>query len=237
METLTVEVVRMLPHDAAAFTQGLVYLDTDIGPAFIESTGLYGQSTIRLVDAATGAVRRSGLLAEEEFGEGAALVDGRIVQLTWRSGRAHVYDLEALAPVNSFRYDGEGWGLCWNGEHLVMSDGSATLQLRRPSDFAVERQVTVRIGDTPLPRLNELECVGAFVFANVWTTDQIVKVDPASGAVVAVIDASGLLEPAERAASDVLNGIAYSPASDTFYLTGKLWPKVFEVRLVPAPTR
>ena len=237
MESLTIEVLRTLPHDTSAFTQGLLYLESAQGPVFIESTGLYGQSTVRRVDAVTGVVRGVRHLSAAEFGEGVALVGDRIVQLTWKSGVAHVYEREGLSPLGSFRYEGEGWGLCWDGEHLVMSDGSSTLQLRRATDFAVVRQVVVQIDDTPLARLNELECAGGFVYANVWTANQIVKIDPASGAVVAVIDAGGLLTPAERAAADVLNGIAYSPATDTFYITGKLWPKVFEVRLRSAAPR
>ena len=233
IESLTVEVVRTLPHDDTAFTQGLAYLDTADGPRFLESTGLYGESTVRLVDVESGEVRHSSVLEGDEFGEGLAVVAGQVIQLTWKSGIAHVYDRHGLALVRSFRYEGEGWGLCWNGDLLIMSDGTSTLQLRRPSDFAVVKTIPVLLGETPLPRLNELECVGGFVYANVWGADQIVKIDPASGAVVAVADAAGLLSPEERRSADVLNGIAYSPSSNSFYLTGKLWPKVFEVRLVP----
>jgi glutaminyl-peptide cyclotransferase len=166
------------------------------------------------------------------FGEGLALVDDRLIQLTWRSGIALVSDLESLEQEDMLRYPGEGWGLCFDGSALVMSDGSSILELRDPDSMELLRELTVWRGDRPVPRLNELECVGDDVYANVWQSDEIVRIDPATGRVTAVIDASGLLSPVEATRADVLNGIAYRPETETFLLTGKLWPHVFEVELV-----
>ena len=225
-------VVERYPHDPAAFTQGLVY---DSG-RFFESTGTYGASTLREVIPATGEVLRSVALEQRYFGEGLALVDGRLVQLTWRSGEAFVWDADTFELVDTFRYDTEGWGLCWDGEQLWMSDGSATLYRRDPASFEVLGTVQVTDEGEAVTRLNELECVGEHVFANVWQTDRIVRIDKGTGRVRAVIDASGLLSEAERAdlpADAVLNGIAYDPLSERFWLTGKLWPVMFEVEFAP----
>jgi glutamine cyclotransferase len=162
------------------------------------------------------------------------LVGSTLLQLTWQDGRTFTYDRDTFAPGATFEYAGEGWGLCHDGRDLVMSDGSAQLTFRGPSTFRVQREVTVRRGGEPLERLNELECVRGEVYANVWTTDRIVRIDAATGAVTADVDASGLLSPAERAGADVLNGIAYDSATDTFLITGKLWPRMFRVKFVAA---
>jgi glutaminyl-peptide cyclotransferase len=167
------------------------------------------------------------------FGEGLALVDDRLIQLTWRSGVALVSDVQSLQGEDMLRYPGEGWGLCFDGTALVMSDGSSMLDLRDPNTMELLQEVTVWRGDRPLRKLNELECVGDDVYANIWQSNEIVRIDAKSGRVTAVIDASGLLTPAEAVRADVLNGIAYKPETDTFLLTGKLWPHVFEVELVP----
>ena len=220
------EVVATFPHDPQAFTQGLLLH----AGRFYESTGLEGMSSLRRVVPETGGVERNVPLASDLFGEGLALVGERLIQLTWQDGIALVYDLD-FNPAGSFEYTGEGWGLCYDGTRLVMSDGSSRLFFRDPSTFALLGDVQVQSAGTPVERLNELECVDGIVFANVWLTDTIVRIDPATGVVLDTIDASGLLSAQEAAAADVLNGIAFDAASGHFFLTGKLWPKLFEVRL------
>ncbi len=220
-------VKRTYPHDPQAFTQGLLW----VGETLYESTGLYGSSTLREVSLSTGAVQQSHSLAPNEFGEGLALVDQRLIQLTWKSGRAHVYDRDSFQLVRSFEYTGEGWGLCFDGNRLVMSDGSSSLFFREPSTFDVTGSVVVTRDGYRVQRLNELECVNGWVYANVWQTKQIVKIDPRTGEVNATITADNLLTPEESAAADVLNGIAYEPTTRRFAITGKLWPKLFEVEL------
>jgi glutaminyl-peptide cyclotransferase len=223
-----VEVVASHPHDRRAFTQGLLLH----GGSLFESTGLNGDSTVREVEPATGRVLRSVPLERELFGEGLGLVEDRLVQLTWTSGIARIYELASFDVVGEWRYQGEGWGLCHDGERFVMSNGSARLTFRDDDTFAETGGVDVTLDGRPLAALNELECVDGKVYANVWRTDQIAEIDPATGVVTASIDASGLLSESERAGTDVLNGIAYDPANRTFYLTGKLWPRLFEVRFV-----
>ena len=224
------EVVRVLPHDSEAFTQGLLLNEG----WFFESTGLRGRSSLRRVDPADGTVAQSRRLADDEFGEGLALVGQRLVQLTWQEHVAHVYDVSTFEEVRSFEYTTEGWGLCFDGERVVMSDGSDNLYFRDPDSFELLQSVAVTRDGEPVRRLNELECVSGLVYANVWTTDTIVAIDANTGQVVAEVDAAGLLTPAEALGADVLNGIAYDPASGHFFLTGKLWPKVFEVKLAMA---
>jgi glutaminyl-peptide cyclotransferase len=228
---LRVEVVETYPHDPAAFTQGLLVDDRG---RLVESTGRYNVSDVRVVDVATGAVLDRTPSGGQFFGEGLAQVGNRLVQLTWQERKALVFDAATLDPLPiTFDYDTEGWGLCHDGRRLVMSDGSSTLTFRAPDTFARTGAVEVTLGATALDYLNELECVGGRVYANVWQTDAIVVIDPGSGRVTAEIDASGLLSSDERAETDVLNGIAKVPGKDTFYITGKLWPKLFEVRFVP----
>lgn len=224
------EVVGTRPHDLMAFTQGLILYDGSL----YESTGLYGSSSLREVDPETGAVIRQIPLAEQYFAEGLERVDDRLIQITWQEQIAFVYDINTFEPINTFNYDGEGWGLCYDGVDLYMSNGSDQLTLRDPETFAVRETVSVTLEGQPVVRLNELECVGSTVFANIWQTDTIVQIDKESGEVVAVIDAAGLLTDEERMLTDVLNGIVYLPESDTFLITGKLWPKMFEVRFVLA---
>ncbi len=228
---LRAEVVHSYPHDPAAFTQGLV-LD---GTTLFESTGLYGHSTLRRVDLATGRVLASTRLADEHFGEGLALAPGALVQLTWQNGLALVYDPRTLEPRRRLRYAGEGWGLCHDGRSFVMSDGTDRLTFRRPDTFEIERTVHVRLDGAPLRNINELECVGDSVYANVWHRDVIVRVRASDGQVLELIDASGLLPASERRNADVLNGIAYDPADGLFLVTGKLWPRLFKVKFVEAP--
>lgn len=227
-----VEVVATFPHDPGAYTQGLLLL----GDRLFESTGLRGRSSLREVDLATGRVERQVDLPASLFGEGLASVGSRLIQLTWTSGVARVYDRESFELVREYGYATQGWGLCHDGSRLVMSDGTSTLYFRNPNTFSLEGQIEVTQAGEPLDRLNELECVGGKIYANVFETDWIMEIDPATGAVTAAIDASGLLTPTERSRTDVLNGIAYRMGAGTFLLTGKLWPKVFEVRLVDVPS-
>lgn len=223
-------VVEALPHDPLAFTQGLVLADG----VFYESTGLYGESTVRIVDPATGRVIRSRSLGQEFFGEGLELVGDRLIQLTWKEGTAFVWDAETLAPLGTFSYTGEGWGLCAQEDRLVMSDGSSRLTFRDLTTFAPVGGVEVLRSGEPVERINELECVEDLVYANVWQTEEIVIIDPGTGRVVGQIDASSLLDHlGSTDGIDVLNGIAYDPEDRSFYLTGKLWPAIFQVRLTP----
>jgi glutaminyl-peptide cyclotransferase len=235
VEELVVEVVASYPHDPASFTQGLVWS----GGALYESTGRYGQSKLLRVDPESGEALARVDLPPGLFGEGLALVPGpgrgRLVQLTWLEGEARVWDAASLEPAGSFRYEGEGWGLCFDGERLVMSDGSDTLTLRDPETFEITGTVAVTLRGERVARLNELECAEGWVWANVLGSDSIVRIDPASGRVTAIVDASGLLTPAEAAEADVLNGIAYDPERKVYHLTGKLWPRRFAVRFVSRP--
>jgi glutamine cyclotransferase len=226
--SLRVQVVRTYPHDRAAFTQGLLWRDG----LLYESTGLVGRSSLRKVELGTGAVKQQTAVPPPYFAEGLADVGNRLFQLTWQHGRVFVYDKSTFNRVGELGYEGEGWGLCHDGTSLVMSNGSDALTVRRPDTFAISRTVRVTLGGRPLDRLNELECVGGQVYANVWQTDSIVRIDMKTGRVTAQIDASGLLPAAERAGADVLNGIAYDPADKTFLITGKLWPTLFRVTFV-----
>ena len=227
----SLEVLNVFPHDPNAFTQGLLFHDGRL----YESTGLNGRSSLREVDLATGNVIRQLPVDDAYFAEGLARVGNDLIQLTWRSGKAFRYDMATFNLLETYTYDTEGWGLCYNGTSLIMSDGSNTLYERDATNFELIKTHAVTLNGEAVRNLNELECVGAFVYANVWQTDTIVKIDASSGRVVAEIDASGLLPAQARAGLDpnaVLNGIAYNPESETFYITGKLWPSMFEVRFV-----
>lgn len=230
---MRVEVVASYPHDRGAFTQGLVL---EKGRLY-ESTGLVGRSSLREVELTTGRVIRRVDVPPPLFAEGLAAVDGRLVQLTWQNGRALVYDARTFTRVGEFSYRGEGWGLCHDGRELVMSDGSATLTFRRPSDFSIVRTLEVTMDGQPLDQLNELECVDGDVYANVWMEEIIVRIDGRTGRVTERIDASNLLSPLERHGVDVMNGIAYDPDDGTFLVTGKLWPRLFRVRVVKSGGR
>jgi glutaminyl-peptide cyclotransferase len=228
-ERLKVKVLSVRPHDPQSFTQGLVL---DRGTIY-ESAGEYGSSSLREADPRTGAVKRKVAVAPEYFAEGLALAGDRLIQITWKEQTAFVYNRSDFKQTGRFRYDGEGWGLCWDGKRLVMSDGSDHLTFRDPKTFAVLGTLNVTVSGKPVYALNELECVDGLIYANVWQTDQILRIDPKDGRVTAVIDASGLLTPEERQHTDVLNGIAWDPQKKTFLITGKLWPKMFEVTFLP----
>ncbi|HWN43813.1 MAG TPA: glutaminyl-peptide cyclotransferase [Thermoanaerobaculia bacterium] len=231
-QRLAVKVISTRPHDTSAYTQGLVWHEGRL----YESAGQYGESSLRQVDPATGAVLRRVDLPRRYFAEGLARVGDRLIQITWNEGVALVYRLSDLEKVGELRYPGEGWGLCHDGARLVMSNGSDRLAFRNPETFALLHEVRVRMGGAPVDRLNELECVDGAVYANVYQTESIVRIDPATGEVTAVIDASGLLGAADyQAGAEVLNGIAWMPETKRFLITGKNWPLMFEVELVPKP--
>ncbi len=230
VEELTVEVVETFPHDPDAFTQGLVWAGDG---TLWESTGQPADapvpSSVRRVDLATGEVLASTPVEEDRFGEGLERVGDRLIQLTWLDGEALVWDADDLSPVGAFDYDGEGWGLCLDGDRLVHSDGTAVLRFRDPTTFAEEGAVEVTLDGDPLGFLNELECVDGAVWANVWQTDWIVRIGPADGRVTARVDAAAL---GRQPGADVLNGIAWDPGSDTFLVTGKYWDRLYRVRFV-----
>jgi glutamine cyclotransferase len=231
------QVLGEVPHDTTAFTEGF---EIDGGVLF-ESTGLEGRSQLRELDPATGTVERSVPLPGQLFGEGITVVGDRIWQLTWRDGVVLDWDRATLTLRRQVPISGEGWGLCLDGGgppdghggRLVRSDGTDRLRFQNPDTFAEEGSVSVTLDGAPVTQINELECVDGQVWANIWQTDRIVRIDPASGRVTAVVDAAGLLDPARRANADVLNGIAAVPGTDEFLITGKFWPVAFRVRFVP----
>ncbi|WP_202968862.1 MULTISPECIES: glutaminyl-peptide cyclotransferase [unclassified Pseudonocardia] len=229
------EVLAEIPHDTDAFTQGLELRDGTL----YEGTGRVGESEIRALDPGTGAVRASSPLPGSYFGEGITVAGDRIWQLTWTDGVAIEWDRATLRPRREVPVDGEGWGLCLSGgtdgggARVVRSDGTDRLRFHDPADLAETGSVAVTLDGAPVSELNELECVGDRVWANVWQTDRLVRIDPATGVVDAVVDAAGLLPPGRRAGADVLNGIAHV-SGDEYLLTGKLWPSTFRVRL-PVP--
>jgi glutamine cyclotransferase len=225
---LVPEVVAEIPHDPSAFTQGFEIADG----VLYEGTGRVGASQLRELDPATGAVLRAVALPETVFGEGLTVVDDRIWQLTWQDGVAYEWDRASLTMLRQVPMSGEGWGLCSDGARLVRSDGTDRLRFHDPVTFAETGSVGVTQDGVPVPMLNELECVDGQVYANVWQTDRIVRIDPSDGHVTAVIDATGLLDADRRARADVLNGIA-AVGDGELLLTGKYWPSTFRVRLAP----
>ncbi|MBW4437131.1 MAG: glutaminyl-peptide cyclotransferase [Pleurocapsa minor GSE-CHR-MK-17-07R] len=229
---LTPSVLAEYPHNTQDFTQGLV-MDAD-GRLF-QSTGLYGSSELQELDLETGEELRSVALDEAYFAEGLALVDDRLIQITWQENTAFVYDVETFELLETFEYEGQGWGLCYDGASLWMTDGSANLFRRDPDTFELLDTIPVDLFGSPVTNLNELECANGVVLANVWQTDYIMLIQPESGDVVGVIDASSLIPPEERiglGSGAVLNGIVYLPETETYLVTGKLWPTIFEVALV-----
>lgn len=223
------EVAHELPHDLGAFTQGLLLSNGD----WIESTGGYGNTSIRRVEKNTGKVLVKKDLEEKFFGEGLAELDGKFYQLTWQSRKGFIYDAKTLKKLRSFDYSGEGWGLTTDGESLIMSDGSARLRFLDPKTFRVWREVSVRLDGKPVNMLNELEYIEGEIFANVWHTEKIVRINPADGNVVGVIDLAGIYPKKDRADPEhVLNGIAYDAETQELFVTGKCWPKIYQIRLV-----
>lgn len=229
-QNLGFEILATLPHDPACYTQGLL-IDNDI---FYESCGLYGQSSLRMVDPATGTVQAETDLDASFFAEGLALLQDKLYQLTWRENTGFVYDASTLAQLRTFNYQTEGWGLTTDGSALILSDGTNTLYWLDPGTMQVVRQVNVSYQGQSVEYLNELEFINGLIFANVYLTDTIVAVNPDDGNVVSLIDLTGLRPEQNRAVQgEVLNGIAYDAINDKLYLTGKNWPNLYEVRLVP----
>lgn len=218
-------VVARYPHDPNAFTQGLIFEDGYL----YESTGRNGESSVRKVELETGRVERLRPLDYVYFGEGLTLFSDRLIQLTWQSQTGFVYRLSDLGLIGRFGYAGEGWGLTHDGERLILSDGTPRLRLLDPGDFSVIGTITVMDGETPIENLNELEYIDGEVWANIWQEDRIARIDPADGRVLGWIDMSKLYPASERASDAVVNGIAYDPESDRIFVTGKLWPTMFEV--------
>lgn len=221
-------VVNTFPHDPRAYSQGLLF---ERGKLY-ESTGLLGQSTLRRVALDSGEVEQAVRLPGNLFGEGLASHDGELYQLTWHAGQVNVFDAESLEKLRTLRYSGEGWGLTANGEELIMSDGSSTLTFRDPKSFRRTRRLQVTILGSPVDQLNELEWVDGEIWANRWKYDYIVRINPESGEIVGSIDLSGMFDNSAIASDDaVLNGIAYDAQAKRVFVTGKLWPKLFEIEV------
>ena len=224
--------VRSWPHDPAAFTQGLDFHDGKL----YEGTGVEGQSTLREVSLETGAVLRKVDLPPNVFGEGITVLGDRIYQVTWTSQKGYVYDRATFRRIREFTYEGQGWGLTNDGTSLILSDGSSRLRFIDPVTFQLQRTITAKDGDREVSKLNELEMVNGEIYANVWETHSIVRIDPATGAVIGWIDLEGLFTDSDRRRYlkpgqqvDVLNGIAYDEASGRLVVTGKWWPRLYEI--------
>jgi len=225
---LEYEIVKSWPHDRAAFTQGLIYRDGFL----YESTGLNGRSSLRKVKLETGEVVQRESVASEYFAEGLTDWKDRLIQITWQSQIGFSYDLKTFESKGQFNYSGEGWGITHDDKRLIMSDGTSTLRFLDPQSFKQTGALEVTYQGRPLANLNELEFVRGRIFANVWQSNSIVVIDPGSGRVTAQIDLPGLLSAEDRAVGvDVLNGIAYDARHDRLFVTGKLWPKIFELKL------
>ena len=228
--TFGFEVIHAYPHDPNAFTQGLIFLDG----ALYESTGLNGRSTVRKVQLETGKVLQQAVVDSVYFAEGMTNWGPDLIQLTYKNQRGFVYDRASFKIKQRFSYEGEGWGLTQDGKRLIMSDGSAQLRFIDPGSLQETGRVTVKDGTRPVTELNELEFVHGEILANIWMTDRIARISPATGQVTGWIDLKGLMKSSELSSLDaVLNGIAYDPAGDRLFVTGKLWPKLFEIKLVP----
>ncbi len=225
VQRLSIKVLAAYPHDPGAFTQGLVW----DGGVLYESTGLYGKSSLRRAEPMSGQVLARRAVDPNLFSEGLAQVGDRLLQLTWKAGIVLVYDLASLELIDEYGFNGQGWGLAYDGSRLVMSDGTHRLTFRDPSDFRWLSTLEVTLAGKPVRDINELEFAGGSLYANIWGQERILRIDPDTGEVDAVIDASGLLSPDEKSRVDVLNGIAYDPVSETFWLTGKFWPRMFQV--------
>jgi len=222
-------IVNTYPHDPRAFTQGLVFADD----LLYEGTGLRGQSSLRKVDLKTGNILLNRPLSAQFFGEGITIYGNHIIQLTWRARVGFVYDRQTFQLLDTFTYPTEGWGITHDGRSFIMSDGTSTLYLLDPQTFQEVGRLEVHTRDGPVSRLNELEYVQGEIYANVWKTDRIARISPETGEVVGWINLEGLLRPEDRNRRvDVLNGIAYDVKNDRLFVTGKLWPKLFEIELV-----
>jgi glutamine cyclotransferase len=228
VQNFSYEVINTYPHDRAAFTQGLVYHQGIL----YESTGLNGQSSLRQVELETGRVMKKVDVPSVHFAEGLALFNNRLFQLTWQTQTTFVYDLDSFVQLKTLSYSGEGWGLTHNGQSLIMSNGSNQIRFLDPETFQVQRTISVTDNDRAVSMLNELEFIKGEIFANIWLTDRIARIDPTSGKVTGWINLAGLLPLQDRGGADVLNGIAYDEAGDRLFITGKLWPKLFQIKLI-----
>ncbi|MDZ3830201.1 MAG: glutaminyl-peptide cyclotransferase [Sphingopyxis sp.] len=221
-------IVETFPHDPAAFTQGLFWHDGHL----YEGTGQYGHSRVARIDLRTGKALRSARLPDDQFGEGIVRWRDQIIGVTWQGGVGHRWRVRDLKPIGNFRYEGEGWGVTLHGDSLVLSDGTPTLRFFDPATMTEQRRVTVTFGGRPLGMINELEQVEGEIWANVWMTDLIVRIDPASGAILSYIDLSGLKQDAGAHGTDsVLNGIAWDAEKRRLFVTGKYWPKLYQIEL------
>jgi glutamine cyclotransferase len=224
----TYEVVKVYPHDQNAFTQGLVI---EKGVLY-ESTGLYGNSTLRRVDLETGNVMQSYALPAEFFGEGITVFGDRIIQLTWQSHKGFVYDKYSFDLLQEFSYPTEGWGITNDGSQLIMSDGTANLYFLDPETFQKVGQVEVHDGNASVTNLNELEYINGEVYANIWPTNKIATINPQTGQVKAWIDLTGIYTQENNDPNSVLNGIAYDAEGNRLFVTGKMWSQLFEIKLI-----
>lgn len=229
-----VEVVHTYPHDPSAFTEGLFYLNG----FFYESTGLEGHSSIRKVRVETGEVVQKVDIQPEYFGEGIVNWQGELISLTWKSEVGFVFDLATLKRRKEFHYHGEGWALTQDGQQLIMSDGTPELRFINPKTLMETKRIQVTLEGRPLHNVNELEWVKGEIYANVWETNSIIRIDPKDGHILGIVNLAGLLSPADQVSGpdSVLNGIAYDAKGDRLFVTGKNWPKLFEIRLVPRGT-
>jgi len=222
------EVVNSYPHDPTSFTQGLLWHDGGL----YESTGQYGQSKLRRLEFPSGRVLKEVKLSQELFGEGLALVNNRLIQLTWQSQRGFVYDLDTFKVEREFSYSTEGWGLTYDGKNLILSDGSSDLFYFDPQTFKTIRKLAVRMNGQPVTELNELEFIEGEIWSNVWQQDLILQIDPSSGTVRSFLDLKGILAPSDKTGvENVLNGIAYDEQRKRIFVTGKLWPRIFEIKI------
>jgi glutamine cyclotransferase len=223
----SVDVVKTIPHDTQAFTQGLAFYNGEL----FESTGQYGSSSLRKLDRATGKVLKRLNMDAAYFAEGMVVVKGKAYQLTWQSGIGFIYDAKTFEQLRTFSYFGEGWGITYDGEQMIMSDGTSNLRFLDSDSLLIRKMLPVTSNGAPVKNLNELEWVNGEIWANVWQTDSIARINPQSGKVLGWIDLAGLQTPAERASADVLNGIAYDKERDILLITGKNWSKMYEVKV------
>ncbi|HKY46095.1 MAG TPA: glutaminyl-peptide cyclotransferase [Pyrinomonadaceae bacterium] len=222
------QILNIFPHDSNAFTQGLILVDGKL----LESTGQEGSSSLRSVELETGKVLKKVDVPPPYFAEGIAMLNGKVYQLTWQHSVGFIYDLQTLERAGQFDYQGEGWGLTTDGQSLIVSDGSSKLKFLDPASFRVTKTISVVDGAQPVNQLNELEFVKGEIYANVWHSDRVAVIDPQTGRVKAWIDLTGLMPEGELLDEEaVLNGIAYDQANDKFYVTGKLWPRLFEIKV------
>ena len=235
IKTYGYKIANEYPHDTAAYCQGLVF---DEAGALFEGTGQYGESVLREVDLATGKPKRQVRLNRRIFGEGITVFQDKIYQLTWKRKAGYIYDKATFKVVGTFKYSGEGWGITHDDKHLIVSDGTSTLRFLDPQTFKVVKTLSVRYNGRLLPELNELEFINGEIWANVWFKDQIVRISPKTGEVVALVNLAGLYPVRFRSERDaVLNGIAYDKKGQRLYVTGKRWPKLFEIELIEQKAR